>query len=186
MESDMPAFYHCATFDESIAMLRDLCAQGYRIIAGRSYDEPSAPQYDRVTDQLLEQLRVGPGYCLTGEFTRFPVQLRQLDSSPASGNYIVDALTEGPVLEGLLARVRAVDGKDTTIPGFVSHQPQYRNPESGQWEKAPSDLKAAYKRAVSIMKKHLVKSELAKVPIGREVLKLAQEGKVLLRDHFGV
>jgi hypothetical protein len=182
----MPAFYHCATFDESIAMLRDLCAQGYQIIAGGPYDEPSAPQYDRVTDQLLEQLRVGPAYYVAGSFTRFPVQLRRLDGGPAAGKCIVDALTEGPVLEGLLARVRTVDGKETTIPGYVSHQPQYRHPESDQWEKAPSDLKAAYKRAVSIMKKHLVNSELAKVPIGREVLKLAQEGKVLLRDHYTV
>jgi hypothetical protein len=180
----MPVFYYSATFDESIGILRNLCEHGFRIIPARTYDQPVATEYDQVTDELVEELREGPGFYLTGKFTRFPVRLMRLDAGPIAGKYVVDALTQGPVLEGLLARINLVDGKPTTLLGYVSYQPQYKNPETGQWEKTSRETKAAYQAAVSITKKSLVKSEIAELPIGAEALRLVKEGKARLREHF--
>jgi hypothetical protein len=181
----MPVFYYSATFDESIGILRDLCKHGFRIIPARTYDQPTATEYDHVTNELLKDLREGPGFALTGAFTSLPVRLMRLDTGPATGKYVVDSLTQGPVLEGLLARINLVDGVPTTLLGYLSYQPQYKNPETEQWNKTSRETKGAYKSAVSIMKKSLVKSDSAKLPIGAEALRLVQEGKARLREHFG-
>lgn len=165
-------------------MLRDLCEQGFRIIPSRTFDEPVARECERVTDELVELLREGPGFNLAGEFTRFPVHLKRLDVGPASGKYIVDALTQGPLLEGLLARQNIVDSTPTLLLGFISYQRQYKNPETGQWEDASVELKSAYKRATATMKKRLVQDKSARFPIGPDALRLVQQRKARLQQYF--
>jgi len=180
----MSAYYYAATHDESIAMLRDLCEQGFRVIPDRTLDAPAAVEYPRVTDELAKLLREGPGFYLAGEFTKFPVQVRRHEFGPAAGRYRVDALTQGPLLEGMLARDNVVDGALTILLGFISHQPRYKNPETGQTEPASAELKAAYKRATTAFKKHLVKHKPTKYPIGPEALRLVEAGTAHLQQHF--
>jgi hypothetical protein len=181
----VPIFYYFATFNESIAALRDLCDQGgFRVIPGRTFDKPVAPEYEQVTDELVHLLREGPGFYLSGSFAKLPVHIKRLDQGPAEGRYMVDALTEGPVLQGLIARDNLVDGVPTLLLGNLTHQKQYRAPGTGEWAPASAELKAAYKRAVSIIKKHLVKHESANYPIGREALRLVEDGKARLKKDF--
>jgi hypothetical protein len=180
----MAIFFYSATFDESVAITRDLCEQGYRVILSRTYDRPRAPEYDHVTDDLVELLSEGPGFYLAGAFTRFPVQLYRLGSGPAEGKYVVDALAQGPLLQGLLARLNVVDGAPTLLLGDLMYQRAYSHPETGAWENPSQELKDAYKHALRVMKKRLVKHELAKYHIGPEALRLAQEGKARLREYF--
>lgn len=178
------SFDYAATFEESLAILRDLCEQGFRVIPGRTFDTPVALEYPRVTDELVQHLHEGPGFYLTGEFTKFPVQLTRHDGGPADGKYSVSSLLQGPVLDGLLARDNVVDGTLTMLLGFVSRQSRYKNPDTGQWEDATAELKAAYKRATTIIRKHLVKHASATLPIGPEALELVLAGKARLQQHF--
>jgi hypothetical protein len=182
----MAIFYYSSTFDESVAIARDLCEHGFRIIPSRTYDQPRAPEYDQVTDDLVKLLREGPGFYMAGAFTRFPVQLYQLESGPAKGKYLVDSSVEGPLMNGSLARLNVVDGEPTLLLGSLSYEKGYRNPETGAWESPSQELKDAYKHALHVMKKRLVKHESAKFLIGPEALRLAQEGKAQLREYFPV
>jgi len=178
------SFDYSATFDESIAILRDLCEQGFHIIPGRTFDTPVAVEYSRVTDELVKQLREGPGFYLTGKFAKFPVALIRHDGGPADSKYSVSALTQGPLLDGLLARDNIVDGELTMLLGFISRQDRYKNPDTGQWEEASAELKAAYKLATTTVKKHLVKHKSAKFPIGPEALRLVEAGTARLQQSF--
>jgi hypothetical protein len=178
------AYYYAATHGESIAILRDLCEQGFRVIPDRTLDAPVAVEYPQVTTQLEELLREGPGFYLAGEFTKFPIQVRRHERGPATGRYTVDALTQGPLLEGLLARDNVVDGALTILLGYISHQAQYKNPDTGQMGLASAELKAAYKRAATTIKKHLVKHKSAKYLIGPEALRLVEAGKARVQQHF--
>jgi hypothetical protein len=182
----MAIFYYSSTFDESVAIIRDLCGHGFRIIPNRTYDQPRAPEYDQVTDDLVELLREGPGFYMAGAFTRFPVQLYQLESGPAEGKYLVDSFAEGPLMKGMLARLNVVDGEPTLLLGSLTYEKGYKNPETGAWENPSKELKDAYKHALYVMKKRLVTHESAKFHIGPEALKLAQEGKAQLREYFPV
>jgi hypothetical protein len=87
-------------------------------------------------------------------------------------------------MNGLLARLNVVDGEPTLLLGSLAYERMYKHPETGAWEKPSQELKGAYKLALSIMKKRLVKSELAKYHIGPEAVSLAQAGKARLREYF--
>src|SRR5438309_2314861 len=92
------AFY--ATFEESVAVLEDLCAQSFRIIPEpASFDEPAAPEFSSVTDELVVMLNKAPAYYLAGPFTRFPVQFMRLPSGPYAGKYAINPLIEGPIMQ---------------------------------------------------------------------------------------
>ena len=181
----MPSFYYLATFDESVAVLDDLCEQGFRVIPGRAFDRPTAPEYDRVTDELLQLLREGPGFYLAGAFTERLVALRQLAKGPAAGKYVVDALTGGPVVQGVLARDNVVAGVRTILLGDLTHQARYRNPD-GADDAIPASaaLRTAYRRAVSIARKHLVRDAAVKFPVGREALRLLTAGLARAKEDF--
>src|SRR5262249_52971347 len=143
------SFYYSATLDESLTILRDLCARGFVLIADDTYDEPAAPQYTEVNDELMERLRRGPVFFLTGAFTRFPVAFKRLGGGPAEGRYVVDIFTQGPVLQGAVARINVVEGIPTALPGGVTCRSTFRNPETGEREKVSDEARAAYRRAVS-------------------------------------
>src|SRR5215467_4225110 len=111
----MPIFYYSATFDESVTILGDLCERSFRVIPDRTYDQSAATQYDRVTDELIELLREGPGFYLAGAFTNHPVPFARLRGGPAAGKYMIELSVEGPLLSGMLARINPVDGVDTLL-----------------------------------------------------------------------
>lgn len=180
----MSAFYYSATFDESMTLLGALCEAGFRVIPGATFPDAHAHEYPRADAALVHALREGPGFYLAGEFTRSPVVLRRLDGGPEAGRYVVDGLSQGPVLEGLLAREVAVDGGVTLLLGYLSFQPQYLNPQTGQWEAASVELKTAHRKATVLMKKLLTKDAAAKFPIGPDALRLVSQGQARLQQHF--
>ncbi len=180
----MTAFYYSATFDESIGMLRALCELGFRVIPNTTFERDSAPEHARVDDALVGALRLAPGFHLAGDFTRAPVALRRLDSGAEAGRYLVDAMNQGPVLEGLLAREVAIDGQRTLLLGYLSHQQKYKNAQTGQWEGASAELKSAWRTASAAMKKLLVKDASVRFPIGPEALRLVGKREARLQQHF--
>jgi hypothetical protein len=181
----MPIFYYIATFEESMIMLEKIFKEGFRVIPNQTYEQPHANEYNFVTDELTKLLHDGPGIYLSGPFTRFSPCFQHLDSGPASGKYVIDLLTQGPLLQALLARLNYVQGVPTLLLGFVSCQKEFKNPENGRLEPASPEVKGAYRLVVSTMKKSLMKHALAKeFPIGSEALQLVQEGKAVIKETF--
>jgi hypothetical protein len=176
----MPSFEYFATFEESVGILRDLCEEGFRIVAEPGhFDTPKAPIFDSVTGELVDLLEKAPGFYLAGSFTRFPVQFSHLTSGPSSGKYAINLMAQGPLMQSMIGRVKSVDGRPTLLAGDTSYQEAYRNPETNEWEKASPELKAAYRKAVSIIKKRCVRYKgRAEIFICPMALKLFEKGEV--------
>lgn len=175
----MNTFSYYATFDESLAMLADLCAAGLRVVPNRRYERNEAPAYDHVTDDLVAVLKEGPAFLLAGPYSRFPPQLKRLDRGPAEGSWVIDFMCQGPMLEGMLGRANVVDGVLRLLPGDLGHQPRYTNPETGRRENIAADLKTAYKRAIVTMQRRLVVHPITNLPIGPAAVALAQAGAAI-------
>lgn len=180
----MPSFSYFSTFDESIKILRDLCEQGFRIIAEpEPFDEPKASSFDAVTDDLVSILKIAPSFYLAGDFTRFPAQFFHLKSGSFAGKYVINLQAQGPLLKSMIGRVNVVDGLQRLLPGDISYQPEYENPETNQWEKASPEVKAAYRKAVSVIKKRCVRYKAGiEILIGPEALKLFESGEAQIKD----
>src|SRR2546423_14533673 len=118
----MPTSVYYATFDESISFLGEFCAQGFRIVAQPAPSkEPSSPTFDSVTPELVEILRKAPNHFLAGSFTRYPIQYTRLGND-ADPQYVVDFVSEGPVMQCLVARVNVVNGMRKLLQGDISYQ----------------------------------------------------------------
>jgi hypothetical protein len=180
----MPSFEYFATFDESISILRDLCEQGFRIVAEPGpFEAPEAPTFDSVTDELVDLLRVAPSFYLAGSFTRFPIQFTHFKTGASAGKYGINLLAQGPLMQSIIGRLKVVDGKPTLLPGDISYQDAYRNPETNEWEEASPELKAAYRKAVSTVKKRCVRYKAGiEILIGPEALKLFESGEAQIND----
>jgi hypothetical protein len=175
----MPGFNYYATFDESIAILQAICDRGYTVVAyPELFDEPKAPLFTAISDELRELLRIAPAFFLAGKFSRFPIQYRKLPTGPAAGKYRIDFLSEGPLLQALLARANIVDGSLTLLPGDVIYQAKYRNPETDVWVKAGREVKTAHREVVSIIQARCVpyqaNAEVFITPGALELLKSGQ------------
>lgn len=179
----MTDFNYFSTFDESISMLADLCAQGLKIVAQPNvFDEPTAPIFEQIDEMVIATLKDAPAFYLAGPFSQFPVAFKQLKSGPCAGKYVVDLLTQGPLMQCLIARVNLVDGTPLILPGQISYQDVYKNPNTSAWEKASPELKAAYKSAVASIKKHCVRHviENKKIFIGPMALALYEKGEATI------
>lgn len=151
----MPQISFYATFEESVAVLQDLCAAGFRIIPEPGpFDSPAAPEFSNVTDELVVIMNKAPTFYLAGPFTHFPIQFDRLPSGPAAGKYAVNPLVEGPVMQCSVGRVRIVEGSPKILPGDVSLPKLYQNPETKAWNPPSAETKAAYKKSATIIKKH--------------------------------
>lgn len=177
----MRSFDYFSTFDESLAILGDIFAQGLTLVSQPElFDEPKAPIFDSVSDKLVGTLRYAPGCFLAGPFTKFPIQFSLLKSGPSAGKYAVDLLTQGPLMQVLIARINTVDGVEKLLPGHISYQDAYKNPATGEWEKPSAELKAAFKLAVSAIKKRCLRHKIAdaEIFIGPAALELLENGEV--------
>lgn len=184
-KKEMPNFSYFATFDESIKILTDLCSQGFLIIAEPGpFDEPKAPSFDQMSDELVAIFKFAPVFYLAGDFTHFPTQFFSLKSGSAEGKYAINLEGQGPLMQSIIGRVSVVNGTPSLLPGDVSYQSEYKNPETGKWEKASAEVKAAYRKSVSIITRTCVRYYAGtEIFIGPEALKLFESGKVEIKDH---
>lgn len=180
----MPSLDYFATFDESIAILAECCAAGFQVITETEpTDKPQPEICERVDDELVSRLKNAPGFFFCGGFSRFPAQFLRLEMGACEGKYVIDLAGEGPLLQALVARVNEVDGVQVLLPGSVSYQDAYRNPETGEWTKASAEVKAAYRKLVAVIKKrcpaHPYRAN-RKLFIGPAALELLVSGKAQL------
>lgn len=154
----MASFRYHGSLEDSAEILSILCAQGFGVVVEPAPSEtPDAKVFAVVDDELRAILRRAPGFYLTGPFARFPIQFRRIAAGPAAGKFVIDLLTQGPLMQCLASRINVVDGRPTLLAGDVSYQDAYLNPETRAWEKATPALKAAYKTAVATIKRRMVK-----------------------------
>ena len=162
----MPLFAYYGTFDESLDIVRALCAQGLSIIPHTgALDAPAAPRFESVDDDLVSQFRKSTQFYITGPFTQFPIRFKQLKTGPKAGKYLIDeSSADSLLLQASIARVNLVDGKPRLIWGNIILQKTYRDSSTGEWRRPSEELREAYKRVVTLVKKK-AKRYVAGVPI---------------------
>lgn len=184
----MRLFEYFATFEESMSIVDDLCRQGFTIIVEpRLVDEPKARSFDHVTPELTAVLEQAPNFYLSGSFTTFPVQFERPREGAGAGKYMVDQLTLGPIMQGLVARINVVSGVRRLLPGDISYQDAYRHPDTGEWVKPSSELKAAHRQAVATIKKRCVRHEYSTgeaIFIAGDALELLTRGEAQLKGSY--
>ena len=85
-------------------------------------------------------------------------------------------------MQGLCARLNDVRGVPTLLMGSLSTQKEYRNPDTGAWEKAGPEVRQAYQRAVKTLKRRLVDDPAGKgYPLGPAALELLRQGQAELK-----
>jgi hypothetical protein len=174
-------FDYFATFEESIAILQEICTSGLKVIAQPDmFDQPLAPMYDHVDGDLAAMLKQAPSFFLSGQFTRFPICFTQIKSGAAEGKFSIDFLTQGPVLQFLLARNNLVEGSMRLLPGRISFQATYRNPKTNEWEKAAKDVQTAFQETVSTIKSRCVIHN-----VGTDIF-IAPKALALLENHDAI
>jgi hypothetical protein len=182
----MPDFSYYATFDESVALLGELVNQcGFRLIpdAGAFY-QPSAPSFNSITDEVIEQLRHRRVLFLAGSFSQHPPKMRLQTAGPNSGSYYISISEGGPLMQMVLATINCVAGQPTLISGMISHQRLYQDPVTGQSNPASTQVRQAFKQAVATMKKRLVPYKLAvKIWIGLDALRTLKRGEARIIDQ---
>lgn len=142
-----------ATFDESLEIVRMLTKEGMSIIVEPELaDAPEPITFATVDDAVARILERAPSFYLSGPFTRFAVPFFQLEEGAAKGKYAIEAGTQGPLLKGLASRINLVDGAHQLLPGRFSYRDAYLNPETNEWETPGPEVKAAFKKIVSIVR----------------------------------
>jgi hypothetical protein len=157
----MPSLDFFATLDESIDIIREFCERGLSVHVEPSLpNEPSIPTFSGVDERLVSILANGPVFYLSGPFTAFPIQFVQLKEGPAAGKFMVNELAMGPVLKGRVGRISAVDNRRLLLPGGISYQRSYRNPETNGWERPSPALVASFKDCARTIRQHCHPYEL--------------------------
>ena len=156
----MPNFVYFATLDESIAILRDLCALGLRVIVEAApADQPSLPVFETVTPELEALLAITPTFYLAGSYTRSPIQFMRLSDGDSAGKYVVNHLADGPIMQCRAGRLKIVRDVPKLLEGSISYQKSYKNQETGEWHGPTPELVTAFKKCVSAIKKRCVPLE---------------------------
>lgn len=174
---------YLATFEESVTLLGDLFDEGFRIVLARTYAAPEAPEYGAVGAALVELLHEGPAFFVVGAFTTSPVPFVPLKSGPAAGRYAIDALAQGPVIEGCLARERVVDGTPTLLAGNFCRQSRLRAPD-GAWVPPTAALEAAYRTITMLARRRVQKDPRLVMPIGPDARRRFDAGEAQVRPEY--
>src|SRR5437868_5686516 len=118
-----------------MSILRGLFAEGFGVVAEPApFDSPKAPEFFELTDELVRIMKITPNFYLRGPFTKFPVQFQHFTGGPAAGKYAINFLEGGPLMQCMISRVETFKGKPTLMPGTISYQKLYKNPNTGAWE----------------------------------------------------
>jgi hypothetical protein len=178
----VPSFKYFATLEESLAIVGSLLDQELTVIAEPSpFERPDAPEFSEVNDELVRIVNLNPSFFLRGRFTRFQVAFLRCQNGPAAGKYLIDFITAGPLLRCTLSRIGTMDGSRYVLPGTISYQKSYKNPETGEWDRATTELKTAYKKAIASIKRSCPELEQRRgVFIAKEARALADAGEVAI------
>ena len=163
-----------------MSILRALFGQGFgAVVQPAPFDTPHAPEFFEVTDELVRVMQINPSFFLRGPFTTFPVQFLHFDSGPAAVEYVIDGLTAGPLMQSMVSRIEIMKGKHMVMPGTISYQKSYKNPQTNDWDAPTGELKQAYHKAVATIKKTCKPlKDRPDIFIASEARMLAEKGEV--------
>jgi hypothetical protein len=182
----MPELEYFATLEESLGLVGDFCAAGFRIVPDRLLDAPRQTEFTTVNDELTSALRTKGAFFICGAFTRLPVFYSKLEAGAEKGKYYPDHLILGPILQCLMSRVVEIDEAPTLVGGSLSLQDTFENPETGRRERSTVQAKAAYRRLASLLKKRCppLRSQVT-IHVGPEARKLLAAGSIRLGARAG-
>lgn len=170
----MASFSHYATFDESMAILRDVAAaQHLKIIPDEpALATPELETFAHFSPKVAEKLAKHGVLDLEGAFTKHPLAFRKI----ANGTYYRDEIV-GPRLTWSLPKVSS---KRELLPGLLTYHKAYRTPDGGI-EPPSAELKQAYADVVKAMKQHMtsVKARGQTYWIGRETKRQVDAGELV-------
>jgi len=152
----MADFYFYGTWEDSWTYLETLIhLERFTFVVDMWYTEPVPLQFRTVTADVESIVRKRPRlYLWSDEYSQFP----PVFGNPTSHGLMMIHLSEGgPALDLALPACFELKGKLSVGIGSLGYQPQYQNPETGEWYKPPETLKRAYREMRALLQKSLVR-----------------------------
>lgn len=152
----MADFYFYGTWEDSWRYMEILaCMRRFTFVVDMWYTEPIPVQFETLTDEVKDIVYKQRGlYLWSKEFSRFP----PIFGKPTSSGLMRIHLSEsGPALDLVLPACFEYEGRLSVGLGWFGYQPQYQNPETGEWYKPPEALKRTYQEIRTLLRKNMVK-----------------------------
>ncbi|MEO8844703.1 MAG: hypothetical protein ABI591_19260 [Kofleriaceae bacterium] len=154
----MPSFDYYALQTESIVILKELMTLGFVAIPEEPrLQKPEIETYTTYVPEIETKLRAFRRLYLQGAFTRDGITFACREGGSAAGTYHIDQMC-GPLLAWMLSVV-ADDPRPTLHSGDIGYASFYVDPKTRQPYAAPRELAEAYKTAVAVFKRHLVRMD---------------------------
>jgi hypothetical protein len=176
-------FHYAAVWEDEQAMLTDILAREELVaITAEWYARPTPFTFTKLDERTVDRVRRTKMLYLWSEgYSRHKPQLDKVESDDkdARATYSVNDST-GPMIVWSLSSIPIhLDDRGLLGPGCIYHHTYYYDPSSDSYPNTPLELKAAYKRMVKILRKHLTTIEIKgkRIPIGRAALAELEEGK---------
>ncbi len=160
----MAQFDFAGTWVDSWAHLERLVDTGrFSFVVDKWYTEPVPLQFRALDEDIRDIVRHRRGvYLFSDSYSRFPVAF----GPPTSNGLMLIAPKEGgPSLELVLPACFEKEGKTHLRSGWLMHQPYFQNPETGEWYRAPEELRLAYKQVCALLRRGLVKRYMRIYPV---------------------
>jgi hypothetical protein len=173
-------FHYAAVWEDEQAMLTDvLVSEDVVAVTAEWYAEPIPFKFTKLGKDTVDRIRkAGMLYLWSKQYSRSPPQLDRVEKT-----YSVNEAIGPMIVWSLSSRAPAIDQEGLLLPGCIYHDASYYDPRTDAYPDIPAELKAAYKRMVKILRKHLTTIEIKgkRIPIGRAALAELEAGKRRLR-----
>ena len=177
METDMASFQYYALEHESFSILKDLMTLGLVAIPEEPILlNPAIETFSTYAPELETKLRELRHLFLQGAFTKDGVGFERRESGRAVGTYYVDTM-RGPLLAWTMSTIVPAS-RPTLAPGSLTYLSFYFDPTTQQPYAATKELVNAYKAAVVVFKRHLVR--LNGLWVGKLANKQIERGELFI------
>lgn len=151
----MAQFDFYGTWEDSLTFLETLVRlDRFTFVVDMWYTEPVPFQFKTLTDEVVAVVRKRTRvYLWADEYSRFPPYFGE----PTDELWMINPTHGGPALDLSLPACFEREGKLCLASGNLFYQPQYCNPETGEWYKPPEALKRAYYEVRALLRKGMVK-----------------------------
>lgn len=159
----MAEFCFYGTWKDSLGWLEMLCEmRRFTFVESGWYTAPVPRQFTTIDDGCPEWLhKPAVLFLWSDSYSRFPPAFTDPNSD---GQMRIDSDKGGPALNLWLpacfeykGRLVEYRGRLSVGLGSLGYQPEYENPETGEWYKPPEALKQAYEELRALLRKSMVK-----------------------------
>jgi hypothetical protein len=181
----MSQFDYFGTWEDSWEILDIILNnEDVELIPDMWYETSIPLKFKQVDENLKNILRKKRRLFILGKyFSIYPPCLKKKEDGPMIGKYNLYANYGGPSLDLSLPVCFEKDNIINFGSGILSYPKEFLNPHTGIWENSTQNLKDAYKRICSLLKKHLIRHKInSNIWIGNNALTLLKAGKAQIYD----